>query len=244
MSRLLALVFLLAASRFAGWAPAVQAEEPPVDLAIVLAVDSSGSINTERYFMQLRGYAGALTSPEILNEILSGRHHRIAVTYFEWADAKRVARVVPWTVIDGKESAAKVADLLAAHRRQLVGDTCIGCAIEEAMKLFAELPYKPDRKVLDISGDGESNAGPPVGEPRALALSQDITINGLPIVTAYEPNLAHYYQSEVIGGPGAFVIAARGFDDFTRAIGAKLLREIADRGTAPSQLAEIRRGPK
>ena len=218
-----------------------RAEDPEVDLAIVLAVDSSGSINTERYFMQLRGYAGALTSPDVLSGIASGRHHRIAVAYFEWADEKRIAHVVPWTLIDGPESAAKVANLLTEHTRQLVGDTCIGCAIDEALTLFDALPYKPDRKVLDISGDGEANAGPPVEVMRSIALSREVTINGLPIVTAYEPNLAYYYATQVIGGPGAFSIEARGFDDFTRAINTKLLREIAVNGVPSEQLAETRR---
>jgi hypothetical protein len=218
-------------------APA-RAQDQEVDLAIVLAVDSSGSINTERYQMQLKGYATALTSPEVLGQITSGNHKRIAVTYFEWADEKRIAAVLPWTVIDGPDSAAAVAAILNAHRRQLVGDTCISCAIDEALRRFEELPFKTDRKVLDISGDGEANAGRPVLDSRADALARDVVINGLPIVTAYEPLLARYYESVVIGGPGSFIIEARGFDDFGRAVSTKLMREIADNRSTLPQLAK------
>jgi hypothetical protein len=224
---------------FLSAAPA-RAQDNAIDLAIVLAVDSSGSINTERFLMQVQGYASALTSKEVIDQITAGRHHRIAIAYFEWADEKRIAHVVPWTLIDSADSAAAVAGVLIQHRRQLVGDTCIGCAIDEAMKLFDALPYRPDRKVLDISGDGEANAGPPVEVERGLALSRDITINGLPIVTAYEPNLARYYETQVIGGPGSFMIQASGFEDFARAVSDKLLREVAGLDAHSSQLARLR----
>src|SRR5260221_10247141 len=191
--------------------------------------------------MQIKGYAQALTSADVLAQITSGKHRRIAITYFEWADEKRIASVLPWTVIDGPESAAKAAAILDAHRRQLVGDNCISCAIEEAMRRFDDMPFKTDRKVLDISGDGETNAGRPVLDTRAEALAHDIIINGLPIVTAYEPLLAAYYESVVIGGPGSFIIEARGFEDFGRAVSAKLLREIADGGETKPQLANRQR---
>jgi hypothetical protein len=95
------------------------------------------------------------------------------------------------------------------------------------MTYFGDLPYETDRKVLDISGDGESNVGGSVDEARDRALIADITINGLPIQTYYEPGLADYYEQHVIGGPGSFLIVAKGFDDFARAVAAKLVREIA-----------------
>lgn len=199
-----------------------------VDLALVLAVDSSGSVNQYRFEQQRDGYAAALVSPLVLQAIRSGDNRRIAVTYFEWSDGRRMARILPWTVIDGEAAAREAAKVIREHRRQLVGDTCIACAIDEAMAQFEKLPWPADRRVLDISGDGESNVGESVDTARERALASDLTINGLPIVTAYEPRLADYYQNHVIGGPGAFLIAARGFEDFARAIAAKLVREIAE----------------
>ena len=198
-----------------------------VDLALVLAVDSSGSVNQQRFEQQRTGYAEALVSRQVLDAILGGENRRIAVTYFEWSDGHRMARLVPWTIIDGEASAREVSKVIRGHRRELVGDTCIPCAIEEAMKQFEDLPYRTDRRVLDISGDGESNVGGSVEDARDRALIADITINGLPIQTYYEPTLADYYEQHVIGGPGAFLIVAKGFEDFGRAIAAKLVREIA-----------------
>ncbi len=198
-----------------------------VDLALVLAVDSSGSVNQARFEQQRNGYADALVSKQVLDAILGGENRRIAVTYFEWSDGRRMARLIPWTLLDSEAAAREVSKVIRSHRRELVGDTCIPCAIEEAMQQFEDLPFVTDRKVLDISGDGESNLGGSVDEARDKALIADITINGLPIQTYYEPTLADYYEQHVIGGPGAFLIVAKGFEDFGRAIAAKLVREIA-----------------
>ena len=198
-----------------------------VDLALILAVDSSGSVNQTRFEQQRDGYARALVSEPVLDAVRRGDNRRIAVAYFEWSDGRRFARILPWTLIDGEATAREAARVIREHRRQLVGDTCIACAIDEAMGQFGTLPWTAERKVLDISGDGESNVGGPPDEARDRALVADVTINGLPIVTYYEPGLADYYERHVIGGAGAFLIAARGFEDFSRAVAAKLVREIA-----------------
>lgn len=210
-----------------GFLPGALRAAERVDLALVLAVDSSGSVNQQRFEQQRNGYADALVSPVVLTAIRSGDNRKIAVTYFEWSDGRRMARILPWTLIDGEATAKAAAKIIRDHRRQLVGDTCIACAIDEAMKQFEQLPFLTDRKVLDVSGDGESNVGESIDTARERALAADITINGLPIQTYYEPGLVRYYEERVIGGPGAFLIVARGFDDFARAIAAKLAREIA-----------------
>jgi hypothetical protein len=51
-------------------------------------------------------------------------------------------------------------------------------------------------------------------------------INGLPIL-ALEPWLDSYYRDHVIGGDGAFLIAAASFEEFAQAIRRKLITEIA-----------------
>lgn len=228
LSRLFLLAALFACGlAVLGSASRAQAAER-VDLALILAVDSSGSVNQQRFMQQRDGYADALASPEVLQAIMGGENRRIAVSYFEWAEAGRIARILPWTVIDGQAAARAASETVRDRRRQVVGDTCIACAIDEAMAQFAALPWPADRRVLDISGDGESNVGEEVEPARERALAQDITINGLPILTPYEPNLVRYYEERVIGGPGSFLIAARGFEDFARAIAAKMVREIAE----------------
>ena len=218
--------FLLALF-LAGLSPGAPHAAEAVDLALVLAVDSSGSVNQQRFEQQRDGYADALVSTPVLTAIKSGDHRRIAVSYFEWSDGRRMARILPWTLIDGEATAREASRIIREHRRQVVGDTCIACAMDEAMRQFEALPWRTDRKVLDISGDGESNVGESVDTARERTLAAEITINGLPIATYYEPGLVDYYEQHVIGGPGSFLIVAKGFDDFARAIAAKLVREIA-----------------
>jgi hypothetical protein len=201
--------------------------DDPVDLALVLAVDSSGSVNDHRYQTQRRGYIEALTSDAVLAAIKTGLHRRIAIAYYEWSDGKRFSHLLPWTVVHDVDTAAAAAKKISATRRQVVGDTCIACAINEALNLFDSLPYPADRMVLDVSGDGESNVGENVLDARARAIARGVTINGLPIITAYEPNLDVYYEEFVSGGPNSFVIVAKGFEDFARAIAAKMVREIS-----------------
>jgi hypothetical protein len=226
--RALLLAALLACGLAALPAPRGAEAAEPVDLALILAVDSSGSVNQQRFMQQRDGYADALASPEVLQAILGGEHRRIAVSYFEWAEPGRIARILPWTLIDGQAAARSASEKIRDHRRQVVGDTCIACAFDEAMAQFASLPWPADRRVLDISGDGESNVGEEVETARERTLAADITVNGLPILTPYEPGLVRYYEERVIGGPGSFLIAARGFEDFARAIAAKMVREIAE----------------
>jgi len=218
-------LILLLAIAAVGFLPGALRAAERIDLALVLAVDSSGSVNQQRFEQQRNGYADALVSKQVLQAILGGENKRIAVTYFEWSDGRRMARLVPWTLIDSEASARAVSKIIREHRRQLVGDTCIPCAIDEAMTYFRDLPYETDRRVLDISGDGESNVGGSVDEARDRALIADITINGLPILNE-EPDLEAHYRARVIGGPGAFCVPARDYRDFREAIRDKLVREI------------------
>ena len=105
--------------------------------------------------------------------------------------------------------------------------------------------------MLDISGDGRNNSGGNLGPARARALALGITINGLPIMND-RPNpyglpidrkLDEYYKTKVIGGRGAFIIVAKGFEAFAEAIRAKLVREIAGRGGPVSDRLVDRTAP-
>ena len=80
--------------------------------------------------------------------------------------------------------------------------------------------------MIDISGDGSNNGGRSVIRARDEAVAADVNINGLPIL-AWEPYLDTYYKENVIGGPGAFMIVAKDFNDFADAILKKMIIEIA-----------------
>jgi hypothetical protein len=212
--------------------PAVAAE---VDLTLVLAVDVSDSIDANESLLQRQGYADAFRRPEIIEAIRNGRHGRIAVAYFEWADVSEQALMVDWMIVEDPASAKAFGDKLMAATLAGGHFTSISAAINYALGLLKTSPHKTDRKVIDISGDGRNNDGPPLEPARAAAQIWDVTINGLPIDNQrsriagdLEPGqIGKYYREKVITGPGAFIVVATDFVDFERAISRKLLREIA-----------------
>ena len=226
----------------------VHSEAPvSVDLELALAIDVSGSVDSEEAALQRDGYLKAFVDPKVLSAISGGERKKIAVTYFEWASYSYQRLVVDWTVISDAASAEAFVKKLAAVPISTERWTSISGAIEFAMKRFAENPYRGGRRIIDISGDGRNNNGRDLSEARAEALAQGITINGLPIVndrptrwgTPPERDLDVYYREQVIGGRGSFYIVAEGFESFASAIRSKLVREIASEN-GPSLAAAIR----
>lgn len=197
-----------------------------VDLALVLAVDVSASINVTRYDLQRQGLAAAFASDAVINAIASGEHQRIAVTLVEWSGPANQKQVIPWTLVDDAASARAFGSAIAESPRAFADFTSISGAIDYSLALFAKSGVEPTRKVIDVSGDGSNNSGAPVAAAREAALAKGITINGLAIL-ASEPKLESYYEENVMGGEGAFVIVAEDFDAFSKAMMSKLIREIA-----------------
>jgi Protein of unknown function (DUF1194) len=211
----------------AGIAPA-QAQTA-VDLQLVLAVDVSGSVNQTRFELQRDGYVAAFRSARVLETIRSGPQQAIAVTMVQWTGPALQVHVVPWMRIADEHSAEAFASAVATAPRQLFGGgTSISGAIDYAVTLFRESRFSGARRVIDISGDGSNNRGRLVNLARDDAVAAEIGINGLPIL-ALEPDLDAYYERNVIGGPGAFVIAAKEYEAFADAILKKLITEIAGR---------------
>ncbi|WP_158046004.1 DUF1194 domain-containing protein [Skermanella pratensis] len=211
--------------------------EIPVDLELVLAVDVSGSVNEEDAHLQRSGYARAITDRRVVEAIQGGALGRIAVTYVEWADDKLQRTVADWRMIDGPASAKSFSRELAGGPTVTEARTSISALIDHCVNLFATNGFEGTRQVIDISGDGENNVGRPVTLARDDAVKSGVIINGLPILRAgllpwaedrdRRRHLDVYFQDNVIGGPGSFVVVARGPASFADAILAKLLREIA-----------------
>ena len=251
---LIALCMLL----LAGFPAAAQEREKvPVDLELVLAVDVSGSIDEGEAALQRRGYIDAIRHPEVVKAVTSGILRRIGVTYFEWAGQFWQKPVVGWRLIDSQKAADAFAAELAAKPVGLGPWTSISTAILFGMEQFEQSPFEGTRQILDISGDGPNNTGAMLPGARDLAAARRITINGLPIINDRPnfgrqpmPNLDLYYRNCVIGGPGAFIVAADGFGDFARAIRRKLVLEIAGRRPAGQDrlrgtgFAQSRPGPE
>ena len=209
-----------------------------VDLALVLAVDASGSVDAYRFNLQKQGYADAFANPKVLQAIRSGPLQSIAVAMVQWTGPSLQADVIGWTQIGDKESADEFsATIRATPRRRFGGGTSLSGAIDHAVRLLDASPFEAARRVIDVSGDGSNNSGRSPKLARDEAVAAGIGINGLPILTV-EPGLDKYYRDYVIGGPGSFVIAVDSFEQFSDAILSKLVAEIAALPSGRSGLAE------
>jgi hypothetical protein len=194
-------------------------------LALVLAVDVSASVTADSYLLQHDGIARAFASPR-LAEAISAAPGGIEVLVLEWSDPDKIAVTVDWTRVGDGPSANGFAAAVRASRRSSAGITAIGPALIAAAAAFDHLPEPAGHQVIDISGDGMANFGLPPAAARDRIVAGGIAINGLAILTE-EPWLADYYRTNVIGGPSAFVVIARTFDDFAGAMLRKLVQEVA-----------------
>jgi hypothetical protein len=215
---------------------APQAAAEPVDLELVLAVDVSRSIDDVEAKLQRDGYIDAFTNQRVIDAIQSGPVGAIAVTYVEWASYEYQRTMIPWTRIADRVSAENFASQIAELPRVAMSWTSISGAIDYSRTLFGAGGFTGARRVIDISGDGSNNSGRPADVARDEAVARGIVINGLPILND-RPNFGRppqrdldaYYESNVIGGPGSFLIPAEDFNAFGAAILNKLIREIAAR---------------
>jgi hypothetical protein len=215
---------------------AVAAE--PVDLLLVLAADVSRSVDDGKFRLQRSGYASALENPRVQEAIRSGAHRRIAVSFIEWSGVVSQKVVIDWTAVGDEKSAREFGDRLLEAPRSFADRTSISAGIDFAMAQLARAPFESPRRTIDVSGDGTNNSGRDVTTARDEAVAKGVTINGLVILsnspTPWNPEhtnppggLAHYYRTNVVGGPGAFVIVAENFESFGTALVSKLVAEIA-----------------
>jgi hypothetical protein len=211
-------------------APAV-AQERPVDLELVLAVDASASVSGEEFDLQVFGLAEAFRHRSVGQAIRAAGDLGLAVALVQWADYRQHALSVDWAVLRDAASARRFAKQVEGVRRSVAGSTAIGGALEFAILQLGGNGLAGRRRVIDVSGDGRSNQGPAAWLVRNLAVARGITVNGLAILNE-DPTLDRYYVTNVIGGPGAFVMTANDYPAYRRAILAKLVKEIYGPPTA------------
>lgn len=206
-----------------------------VDLELVLAVDISASVDDAEYGLQTAGIARALRDPEVGAAIESLGAGGIAVAVMPWS--RDAVLAVGWTRLDGAPAAERLAARIEGLPRARIGVTTgIGTALARARALLGSNGFEGRRRAVDVSGDGKNNSGLPLWVERNRTLAAGVTINGLTILDD-DPTLADYYANHVIGGPGAFLVTAAGFEDFARAFREKLLREIGP--PAPQAAAPV-----
>ena len=197
-----------------------------VDLELILAVDTSSSVDFNEFNLQISGYVAAFSDPAIMTAIRAAGPNGIAVALVQWAGVDQQQIAVGWTYVSDGSSALAFAKAVAAVPRYFnFGATAIGDVIRRTVPLFGANNYEGSRQVIDISGDGRSNEGLPPQLVRQAAILAGITVNGLAILNE-EPGLEPYFQRHVIGGPSAFLITAEDYGDFKTAVLAKLIQEI------------------
>ncbi len=192
------------------------------DLALALAVDVSGSVDSSEYRIQMDGLAAGLRDPVVSEALVRARARLMLV---QWTGASRQKVTIPWTEIDGLAAldafAGRVADDPRVWRNF---STAIGEALETTVNSFLEVP-ECKRHLIDISGDGVSNEGIEPTEIHGLLRRQGITVNAIAIEES-DADLTAYFFENVIVGEGAFVVSAAGFEDYPERIRKKLLREV------------------
>src|SRR5215212_8538910 len=170
-------VICLFALASAACAPGTARADVEVDLALVIAVDISYSMDPEELALQRQGFAEAFRAPVVHEAIRSGMLGRIAVIYMEWAGIGDQRVMVPWTVIEDPQTAGAFADRVAAVPVRRAQRTSISGAIDMGVKLLGQSGVDAARRVIDVSGDGANNQGRPVTQARDDALAQGITVN-------------------------------------------------------------------
>jgi Protein of unknown function (DUF1194) len=209
--------------------PAGRAQVYDVDLALILAIDCSFSVDSREFALQMDGIGRAFMREDVKKAIAQGHRQRIAVAVVQWSDDRNQIVSLPWTIVAGPADADRLGRLLMSMPRQLTeGGTSISSALAFSAPLFAAAP-SAERQVIDVSTDGRNNSGPPVSPLRDRLVAQGITINGLTILNEW-PTLDTYFENNVAGGSGYFVIPANDYEDYGEAMYRKLLREITGPG--------------
>ncbi|MGV6848734.1 MAG: DUF1194 domain-containing protein [Marinibacterium sp.] len=192
------------------------------DLALVLAVDVSGSVDRDEYRLQMDGLAAALRDPVVSEALVRGQARLMLI---QWSGSSRQAVSVPWTDMTDFDTLDRFALQVAADpRRWRNYATAIGEALSFALAAFPA-ERKCSRRLIDLSGDGLSNEGVLPTEVHPALRAAGVSVNALAI-EASEPDLTGYFFENVLTGNGAFVVSATDFMDYPQKIRKKLLREV------------------
>lgn len=198
-----------------------------VDLELLLAIDTSISVDAEEFRLQAQGLARAFQDPRVLAAIRAVGDRGIAISVVQWANLDEHFIAVDWTKVRDPEGALQLSQAIAGMPRRFAGyGTAITSALRFCAPLFVGNGFEAWRRIIDVSGDGSDNRGPMPNLTRDAVVRAGITINGLAIRNE-EPNLDFYYNRHVIGGADAFVMTVDGYHDFADAIVVKLVREIS-----------------
>ena len=223
---------LFAIALLFGKSPTANAQSNHCDLALVLAMDASSSVNEREYELQMKGMASALLNAEVQEAILAlgGMY----ISAFEWNGQRNQKMLFDWTRLQNRADILALARELALHQRNSTkSPTALGSALGYAHRLFPKLPTRCLRNVIDVSGDGLSNDGITPAKIYRMWDFSDIVVNGLaikgtdPLHDSFYQDVENYYRQQVLRGGGSFLIIAENFESFEEAMTRKLLKEIS-----------------
>lgn len=214
---------------WACWLPA-QAEARCLDVALVLAVDGSSSVDGFEYHMQKHGIAKALRDPEVIAAMKQAGD--VAVSVIFWGDAGQPHQTIDWIRIADVKDGDRLAQLIERTPRNVKGSTGLGSGLVAALDMIADADFCANRAIINVSGDGaetvyrrQARSLPKPEDARARAEESGVTINALAI-SNQEGGLKDYFASQVVTGPGAFVMEVKNYESFAEAMRRKLIREI------------------
>ena len=211
--------------------PSFPQTKTPVAIELVLALDSSASVDAKEFQLQNEGIALAFRDPDVLEAINNLRPFGAAIAVVQWGGPGETQVVLPFTHIENVRDAKAFGFRVSLVRRLMrASSTSIATGITDSHALIESNSFEGQRKIIDVSGDGPNNSGVDLESARSAALTSGITINGLSI-EAEDRGLHGYYLNHVIIGADSFVEPANGFKDFARAIKEKLLRELRPLGS-------------
>lgn len=209
----------------------VQGQGRACDLALVLAMDASSSVNPDEYALQMKGMAAALLDTQVKEAILSLGGMYMAA--FEWNGRMNQKMLFNWTQLNTEADIFGLAQALATHKRNSEDSpTALGSALGYAHRLFPKLPTRCLRQVIDVSGDGLNNEGIKPEQVLAMWDFSQITVNGLaingsdPLHDSAHQDVMNYYRQNVLHGNASFLVVAENFESFEEAMKRKLLKEI------------------
>jgi hypothetical protein len=211
----------------AGSAP-TRADVPPapVALELVIAVDTSASVDDREFTLQVEGIARAFADREVIAAIESLGPAGMAVGFVQWSGPEAFTLAIPFNHVYDRRTAKAFGFLVSlTQRRSTAGTTAMADSLGRAAALIDTNEFAGDRRVIDVSGDGRNNTPPNIEAVRDRVVQLGITINGLAILSD-DPRLDIYYRNSLIGGQDAFAEVAGGFGEFAQAMKRKLIREI------------------
>ncbi|MBU0800440.1 MAG: DUF1194 domain-containing protein [Alphaproteobacteria bacterium] len=178
-----------------------------VGVLLVLAMDASGSMSNEEWRIQVEATAAALLSTQVRSTIrCKSGDASVAISVVDFSDQPNIR--IPWVDLRPRSCTGPdpefdhklelLATEIARLERSSSGSTHIGNMLQYTLQMYVNAPWKPtERRVLDVSGDGDNNGGVAMEPGRQALMDYGVTINGIAIVND-DPDLENTFRENLV----------------------------------------------